>query len=392
MNAPTRTPESTALATAGDIPSYDLSAGATTAAALILGPNFQRVDAFAEMMCKGNVSVPKHLRGNKGDCMAVTLQALTLGFNPFAFAQKTHLSQGGALGYEGQLVSAIVTASGAIEGDPTYEHLGDWSKVLGKIEERKSDGGGKYYVATYTKKDEEGLGVTVRARLRGEPADRELTVMMSQCWPRFSTQWATDPRQQICNLAIRKWVRLHKPSVLLGFRFDDEEDQPAARDMGPADVVQPQVDPNLLAAADAAAGKGRGAYTEFWKNCTHTQRAVLSEQTDWHEKLKARAAQVDANRTVDSPAPSPASAASSAPAAQSPAPAQAQAADSSGTTEFVANYANVFELMKKAAADKNAMALDIAADWIGEIADEKQRAELLAHHQTFQAEIAEASK
>lgn len=239
MNA-TTTPETTALAVQSQ--SYEVGQ-VTDAAALILGPSFERVQSFAGLMAKGAVSVPKHLRGNMGDCMAITIQALGWRMNPFAVAQKTHLSQSGALGYEAQLVSAILVSTGAVKSEPDYEPIGDWSKVLGKVEERtgkaRDDGspGGKYYIATYTKKDEEGLGVIVRATLANGHV-RELPVMLSQAYPRFSTQWATDPYQQLCYLAVRKWGRLHSPGAILGVYTPDElETGVPEKYMGPADVV-----------------------------------------------------------------------------------------------------------------------------------------------------------
>jgi hypothetical protein len=65
--------------------------------------------------------------------------------------------------------------------------------------------------------------------------------MMSQAYPRFSTQWATDPQQQICYLAVRKWARRVTPDVLLGVYTPEElvdiTTPPAERDMGPAEVV-----------------------------------------------------------------------------------------------------------------------------------------------------------
>ncbi|MFA5386835.1 MAG: RecT family recombinase [Candidatus Paceibacterota bacterium] len=213
------------------------------AASMILGPAWDRIQAFGKMMARGGITVPRHFHGNEADCAAVTMQALTWGMNPFAVAQKTHVTQGGALGYEAQLVNAVIQNSGELEGDPEYEHFGDWSKVLGKVEERKSDKGGKYYVATYTKADEQGLGVIVRATLRGEKKPRELELLMSQAYPRFSTQWATDPKQQICYLALRKFVRLNKPGVLLGVYTEDELPTASEKFMGPAEVVPPPEKP-----------------------------------------------------------------------------------------------------------------------------------------------------
>jgi hypothetical protein len=200
---------------------------------------FQQFDRLAEMMASATVAVPEHFRGKKGNCFAVVMQAYRWRMDPYAVAQKTHITQGGALGYEAQLVSAVVTTLAPITGRPAYEYLGDWSKVLGKVEERKSDkSGGKYYAATYTQKDEEGLGVIVRATLIGEPEPREVTVMMAQAYPRFSTQWATDPMQQIGYLAIRKWARRHTPDVLLGvYTPEEHQTRETVRDMGAAQEV-----------------------------------------------------------------------------------------------------------------------------------------------------------
>jgi hypothetical protein len=205
--------------------------------------NFDRAMQVAEAMANAVVSVPVHFRGKPGDCLAIVMQAAQWNMNPFAVAQKTHLSQSGALGYEAQLVNAVVVSSGALKSQPEFRFIGDWSRVLGKVEERKSDKGGKYYVATYTKSDEEGLGVICSARLRGEAEPREITVMLSQCYPRFSTQWATDPQQQITYVAVRKFARRYTPGAILGVYTPEELDDPAPRDMGTIDRETGEVTP-----------------------------------------------------------------------------------------------------------------------------------------------------
>ena len=65
---------------------------------------------LAEMMANGRATVPQHLQGNPADCMAVVMQAAQWRMNPFAVAQKTHVVQG-TLGYEAQLVNAVVCSS-----------------------------------------------------------------------------------------------------------------------------------------------------------------------------------------------------------------------------------------------------------------------------------------
>ena len=345
-------PETRALATVADTP-YELAIP-TDAASMILGPSFDRIQAFAGLMAKGAVSVPKHLRGNMGDCMAITIQALGWKMNPFAVAQKTHLSQSGALGYEAQLISAVLVSSGAITAEPDFEPVGDWSQVLGKVEERtgkaRDDGspGGKYYVATYTKKDEEGLGVIVRATLRGQSKPRELKVMMTQAFPRFSTQWATDPYQQLCYLAVRKWGRLHSPGSILGVYTDEELEHRPARDMGMADVVVPPAE--KVAPVEPETWPD-GA---FAKQLPKFLKAIADGKTvdDIIAWAETKGALTDKQKAAIR---------EGKPAAKPEAPA--------------VTYAQVAAAMNSA---KDIDALNTAADLIGEVADPGQRTELAA--------------
>ena len=82
-----------------------------------------RALSLANAMASAAVTIPKHLRGNPGDCLAIVMQAAAWGMNPFAVAQKTHIVNG-VLGYEAQLVNAVIQQSGAIEGRFHYEYSG----------------------------------------------------------------------------------------------------------------------------------------------------------------------------------------------------------------------------------------------------------------------------
>ena len=60
---------------------------------------------------------------------------------------------------------------------------------------------------------------------------------MTQCYPRFSTQWATDPQQQISYAALKKFARRYCPDVILGVYTPDEfepVDPPPEREINPA--------------------------------------------------------------------------------------------------------------------------------------------------------------
>ena len=194
--------------------------------ALILDPQaMQNMVAFADFMCKAVITVPKHLQGNSGDCLAVTMQAMQWGMNPFAVAQKTHLVNGN-LGYEAQLVNAVIIARAPITGRPNFEWYGDWSKVNGK-ECKAHD-----------------IGVRVWVTIKGESEPRVHDVSFAQVGSvRNSPNWVNDPKQQIAYLATKKLARLHFPDVILGVYTEDELlDSTGSMGLPPKDVVQTQTD------------------------------------------------------------------------------------------------------------------------------------------------------
>jgi hypothetical protein len=106
--------------------------GATvgTAAAIFSPEGMNQLVRFAELMSQSKATVPKHLEGKPADCLAVTMQAAQWGMNPFAVAQKTHVVNG-TLGYEAQLVNAVVSSSSLLATRLNYRWSGDWSNVNG---------------------------------------------------------------------------------------------------------------------------------------------------------------------------------------------------------------------------------------------------------------------
>jgi hypothetical protein len=108
----------------------------------------------------------------------------------------------------------------------------------------------------------------ISAVVAGEREPRRLQLMMTQAYPRFSTQWATDPQQQLFYLAVRKFGRRYAPDAILGL-FTPEEihddidmgsvefitDAPAQL-RGPQRLSERPADPaTAMAAADANAGE-----------------------------------------------------------------------------------------------------------------------------------------
>lgn len=186
--------------------------GATvgTAAAIFSPEGMNQLVRFAELMAQSKATVPQHLAGKPADCLAVTMQAAQWGMNPFAVAQKTHVVNG-TLGYEAQLVNAVVSSSNLLATRLNYRWDGDWSKVNGKTDKSPS------------------LTVTVSAVIKGESDPRELTISMAQAGVRNSPLWEQDPRQQLAYLCVKRWARLHAPDVLLGVYTPDELQETAPR-------------------------------------------------------------------------------------------------------------------------------------------------------------------
>ena len=92
---------------------------------------YNKLEHFAERMASGKMAIPEYLRNNPGDCMAIAMQAMLWGMLPHPVAQKTHIVNG-TLGYEAQLVNAVIITSGVIDGRPRYEPVGHGEKILGK--------------------------------------------------------------------------------------------------------------------------------------------------------------------------------------------------------------------------------------------------------------------
>tara|TARA_Y100001968_G_scaffold158062_1_gene144457 strand:+ start:42345 stop:43172 length:828 start_codon:yes stop_codon:yes gene_type:complete len=173
-----------------------------------------QIIAFSEMMAQGHCTVPKHLQGNSADCMAIVMQSARWNMDPFAVAQKTHIVNGN-LGYEAQLVNAVVIANAPIKERLKFKYYGDWDA---------------YIASGLRKENEAGLGVEVSATFKGENEARSLKVDLALITTRNSPNWKSDPRQQIAYVGTKRWARLYCPEVILGVYTPDEFDEPGKRE------------------------------------------------------------------------------------------------------------------------------------------------------------------
>lgn len=198
-----------------------------------------QLTAFANLMADSRVSVPDHLVDKPADCMAIVMQAMQWGMNPYAVAQKTHFV-GGKLGYEAQLVNAVISSSDAVTGRFHYEYGGDWSRcATSKDITVKRKGKHGEYTATervraWSDADEMGLFVRVGAVIRGE---KEITwgepVYLSSAVVRNSPLWVSNPKQQLAYLALKYWARLYTPDVILGVYTKEELEGHLEKEINP---------------------------------------------------------------------------------------------------------------------------------------------------------------
>jgi hypothetical protein len=213
-------------ATAADQSDFDrLMARTFSPTDLMHGDALDRIERIAERMAAGKVTMPEHLRGNVGDCMAIATQAMLWNMDPFVVAQKTH-PVSGRLGYEAQLVMAVVQNSGAIRGTFRFEYRGEGSSI-----ECRSG-----------------------AVLRG---DTEVTwgewLSASSVTTKNSPLWKTNIRQQMSYLQAKNWARLYCPGAILGVYSPDElediEPKPAERrvDLTMGEIAPPAGRPTLPA-------------------------------------------------------------------------------------------------------------------------------------------------
>lgn len=206
---------------------------------LVLDPlALERMLAVAEVMAKGISTIPGHLQKNPSDCLAIIMQSMQWKMNPYAVAQKTYVVHG-VLGYEAQLINAVINSIAPVESRINYKWYGDWARIIGNFEIKRGDKG-EYRVPGWKMADEEGLGVTVFATIKGENEPRELNLLLAQARTRNSSLWADDPKQQLSYLATKKWSRLHTPDVILGVYTSDEIEEFGQ----PAPTVQPKAKTN----------------------------------------------------------------------------------------------------------------------------------------------------
>lgn len=236
-----------------------------TPADLMHGDALDRIERIAERMAKGKVTVPEHLRGNVGDCMAIATQAMLWNMDPFVVAQKTHIVSG-RLGYEAQLVNAVLQNSGAIRGMPYYEYSGDGND----------------------------LKCRVGCVPRGETEVRwGEWLSIAAVTTKNSPLWKTNPKQQMGYLQVKNWARAFAPGAILGVYTTDELGDAEPLPQRPAQAAEQRGDarPELPAYAEADFAKNLPAWSKLvadGKKTAPDLLATLSTRATFTEEQKAK--------------------------------------------------------------------------------------------------------
>lgn len=291
--------------------------------------NMSRLMTLAKLMAGSKVTVPKHLQGSEGDCMAIIIQATNWGMNPFAVAQKTHLVNG-TLGYEAQLVNAVVCASGAIHGGFEYEYQGEGAVVkcrVGAVIRGKSD-------ITWG----EWLG-----------ADTVTT--------KNSPLWKTNPKQQLGYLQVKNWSRLYAPGAIMGVYTPDElETIPTEKEINPNGSKANSEPPLEQFYPSDQFDTNLPKWAKLILDGKKTAAQIIATVQSKNPLTDAQKGKIESIKKAEDPAP-----------------------------DNVITFAQVADMIAKS-TDMDT--LDLAADMIGEVSDPVQRGELSEMVQARKGEFA----
>lgn len=155
--------------------------------------------AYAQMMSRALVSLPEHLRGSPGDCLAIIDIAQNFGLSPYMVANKTYKPRNiDRMAFESQLYHALLIQSRRLK-DPSLnvEYIGEgearrcrvWGTLVGEDKPRE-------YTAPPLK--DVRPGKNDKGQIKGSPL------------------WEDKPDVQQFYDAARDWVRMFCPVATLG--------------------------------------------------------------------------------------------------------------------------------------------------------------------------------
>jgi hypothetical protein len=158
--------------------------------------NMLEVMEFAKLMSTSDIGVPKFFRGNPGLCLRICVQSDAWGFDPYAVADKAY-AVGDRLGYESQLIHAVIERHAPLEGRLRHTFAGEGAKMT----------------------------CTVIGQIIGETTTFDWTSPpIGEIKPKNSPDWINNPKKQLYYHTGRDWARVYCPDVLMGCYSRDELD------------------------------------------------------------------------------------------------------------------------------------------------------------------------
>jgi RecT family len=171
--------------------------------------NYGQVMEFAKAMSTCRAGIPAWLRGSIGDCLMICTRALRWGMDPFFVAEKSFAMESKSgevrVGYESQLVHAVIESLAPIKGRLRHEYRGEGDDTVCVVYGTfKGEDTPHEYISEPLGKRIKDIGRSQQGNFRGSPL------------------WLTKPRVQLFYDASRDWARINCPDVLAGVYTKDE--------------------------------------------------------------------------------------------------------------------------------------------------------------------------
>lgn len=244
--------------------------------------DYGQVMEFAKTMATARHSIPQWLRGSVGDCLAICSRALRWGFDPYFVAEKSFLMEGKSgtkVGYESQLIHAIVEALAPLKGRLRHRYEGEddatvcivWGTFKGEDSPHE-------YISVPLGKRIKDIGQSDRGNFRGSP------------------MWLQKPRLQLFYDASRDWARINCPDVLAGVYAREE-----LTEMEPVDVTPKDDLAERLKATRARFAAGERGFDADHVAKTASARSIIEGEINSDPPTEEAVNVDNAERSGDEP-------------------------------------------------------------------------------------------
>ena len=189
--------------------------------------NYGQVMEFSKAMSTCRAGIPAWLRGSVGDCLMICTRALRWGMDPFFVAEKSYVMQNRQsgevrVGYESQLIHAVIEALAPIKGRLRHRFEGDGDDTVCVVWATfKGEDAPHEYTSVSLGKRIKDIGRNDKGNFRGSP------------------NWLSKPRVQLFYDASRDWARINCPDVLAGVYTRDELPDHEPKDVTPIEPPKP---------------------------------------------------------------------------------------------------------------------------------------------------------